>query len=482
MVAAVLGLGLLSPGASKSAGVGHVLAALNPAINAAVRQARQSCRVIGVSVVDLAAAAPVYGYDADEPRILASNTKLFTTAAALDRLGPGYMFETRVLTRGETVAGRLDGDLAVVGAGDPNISGRQHFGDPLAVFRDWAARLEEAGIRRVDGDLVLVDGLFEDQTVHPDWPRDQLAEWYEAPVSALSFSDNCALVRIWPPAGGGSRPQVELVPPVPYFDVETTATTTSSRDRHRIGVTRSADGDQLTVWGSVYRGAGPFETWVAVRDPVEYFGEALRYTLAEEGIDVTGRIVRAEHLPAGAWRQVAVYRSDLLTTLEVINKRSQNFYAESVLKLLGATACRHGSWAGGVEAVGEFLERIGLPSGTYQMADGSGMSRNNRFTARQVTTLLAAMFEHRWAAEFLETLPHSGEAGLSWERRLAEAPYRGNVFAKTGRLNGVSTLSGYAKGTSGRLYVFSILCNGTGSDWAAKAAQDGIVREIVRRG
>jgi D-alanyl-D-alanine carboxypeptidase/D-alanyl-D-alanine-endopeptidase (penicillin-binding protein 4) len=92
------------------------------------------------------------------------------------------------------------------------------------------------------------------------------------------------------------------------------------------------------------------------------------------------------------------------------------------------------------------------------------------------------MFEHRYASEFLRTLAYSGEKGLSWQKRLAEAPYRGNVFAKTGRLNGVSTLSGYAKGMSGRVYAFSVLCNETRSDWGAKAGQDAVVRAIVRNG
>ncbi|MDX1644492.1 MAG: D-alanyl-D-alanine carboxypeptidase/D-alanyl-D-alanine-endopeptidase, partial [Thermoanaerobaculia bacterium] len=287
VLAALLALAAIGLGPAPPAGGAGGSRAVNATVNAAVRQAKSSCRAIGVHVVDLAAGESVYEYYADEPRILASNTKLFTSAAALDRLGPGYLFETQVMTRGEVVDGVLDGDLAVVGGGDPNISGRHYLGDSLAVFRRWARRLAADGIRRIDGDLVLVHGLFEDQQVHPDWPRDQLAKWYEAPVAALSFADNCALVRIWPSAGG-RRPQVEVLPRVPYFDVESKATTTASRSRHLVGVTRSADEELLTVWGSVYRQAAPVETWVAVHDPLEYFGRALRTALEEEGIGLGG--------------------------------------------------------------------------------------------------------------------------------------------------------------------------------------------------
>ena len=117
-----------------------------------------------------------------------------------------------------------------------------------------------------------------------------------------------------------------------------------------------------------------------------------------------------------------------------------------------------------------------------ELADGSGMSRANRATPRLMAALLRTMYFHRWGREFVASLPYSGEEDLSWRKRLAEPPYRGNVFAKTGTLNGVSTLSGYAKGASGRLYVFSILCNGTRGSWHAKRAQDAILRALIDEG
>jgi D-alanyl-D-alanine carboxypeptidase/D-alanyl-D-alanine-endopeptidase (penicillin-binding protein 4) len=92
------------------------------------------------------------------------------------------------------------------------------------------------------------------------------------------------------------------------------------------------------------------------------------------------------------------------------------------------------------------------------------------------------MYFSDFGREYLRSLPHSGEDGLKWERRLARPPYRGNVFAKTGTINGVSTLSGYAKAASGRVYAFSILCNQVRSDSSAHAAQDRIVRALIDRG
>ena len=436
----------------------------------------------GVHVVDLESGRTVFARSANTPRILASNTKLVTAAAALELLGPGYQFRTPVLARGAVAGGWLRGDLAVVGGGDPNISGRLHDGDSLAVFRLWAAELRRRGIRRVEGDVYLVHGLFEPPRVHPDWPRDQLDRWYEAPVEALSFSDNAVLVRVLPGAAPGRPARVETVPDLELFTLDNRAATTSSRRRHRVAIARVNGSNRLQIAGAVLRRAAPVESWIAVGDPLAYFGAALREALAEEGVAVSGEMRPLDELPAGPWRYVAEHRTDLLTTIEVTLKRSQNFYAESLLKTLGAELCGEGSWRAGLEVLAEYLDGIGIPRSGYKLADGSGMSRGNRMSPRQITWLLAYLHGRPLGREFIRSLSYSGEPEHNWERRLAEPPYRGNVLAKTGGLNGVSTLSGYAKGRSGRLYAFSILMNGAAERWRAKRAQDRILRALIDSG
>lgn len=461
-----------------SAVAGELETRLASAVAAATRLAPST----GVHVVELASGATVFGQAADTPRILASNTKLVTAAAALELLGPGYQFRTPVLARGAVAGGWLRGDLAVVGGGDPNISGRLHDGDPLAVFRLWAAELRRRGIRRVEGDVFLVHGRFEPPRVHPDWPRDQLDRWYEAPVEALSFSDNAVLVRVAPGESAGRPARVETVPDLPLFTFDNRAGTTSSSRRHRVAIDRIDGSNRLRIAGAVLRRSEPVESWIAVADPLAYFGAALREALAEEGIAVSGEMRAITDLPAGAWRRVAEHRTDLLTTVEVILKRSQNFYAESLLKTLGAELCGEGSWEAGLEVLAEYLDGVGIPRGGYQLADGSGMSRGNRMSPRQLTWLLSYLHRRPLGREFIRSLSYSGEPEMTWERRLAEPPYRGNVVAKTGGLNGVSTLSGYAKSTSGRVYAFSILMNGAAERWRAKRAQDRILRVLIDSG
>ena len=436
-------------------------------IEAAVLAVQRVAKDVGVHIVRLDDGATVYGLDQDQARVVASNNKLFTTAAALATLGPAYEYETKVLARGAIADGTLDGDLAVIGAGDPNISGRGYNGDDYAIFRSWAASLKSRGIQHVKGRLHLVTGFFDAEQIHPDWPKDQLVRWYEAPVDDLSFNENVVLVRVFPGKKSGAPVRVETEPPLPSFGVINNGITTGSRSRQRLTIGRTADNNNIYVTGAMYIGSGPSEAQVTVTDPVGVFGDALRDAFKQEGVTIDGDTLRSDHLGEGSWTEVAELRSSLLSTIDITNKHSQNFFGE-------------GSWQAGTRAVSEFLTKVGLVPGSYSVVDGSGMSRNNRFAASQVTKLLQYMYSQPFGADFMRSLAYSGERGLRWQRRLASGPYLGNVFAKTGTLSGVSALSGYVKAKSGKLYVFSILCNGVRGN--APGAQDAIVRALIDNG
>jgi len=465
----------LAKTASASAGLAEVL-------SREVEAARRVARALGVHIVEVASQQTVYEADADEPRLLASNTKLLTTAAALHAFGPGPVFETKVLLRGTVDHGVLTGELAVQGSGDPNISGRAHKGDAYAVFRDWAAALKARGIARVTGDLVLSNGIFTDWRVHPDWPRDQLLTWYEAPIDALSFNENTITLRVWPGGKPGAPARVETVPNLKVFAIRNSARTGGAGEGTRLAIGREAESDTLIVSGTISARSGPVEDAVAVYDPEAYFGAALRDALAKEGIAIAGETRFLHGLPPGDWQLATSLVSELEPTISVTNKHSHNFFAESLLKTLGLKVGGEGTWARGAQAVADFLTGIGIPRASFSIADGSGLSRQDRMAPRAMTRLLDFMAGHRYSREFMLSLPYSGERDLKWRYRLASEPYRGNVFAKTGTISGVSTLSGYAKAKSGKLYAFSILCNQVRSTGAAMAAQDRIVRALIDRG
>lgn len=437
---------------------------------------------VGVRVVEVESGAPRFEHRADELFIAASNTKLATTAAALDALGPGYFFETRLVARGVVEDGTLRGDLAVVGAGDPGISWRPYPwpDDPFGVFRRWAAALRQAGVREIEGDVLLVHGRLPRPWVHPGWKEENRLKWYQVPVAALSFHENVLQLRAHPGERPGRPAEVEIRPPVPGFEPLERVVTTSSWRRHGLRVDQLGGGP-VEVSGGVHRSALHLDAYVAVDDPVAYFGRALLTALGEEGLTVSGGARPVEYLPGLAWRQVAVHRSDLLTAVEITNRESQNLYAESLIKVLGAETCGRGTWERGVRAVEGFLSLVGLQPGSYHLVDGSGLSRANRFTPRQLTRLLRFMHGHRWGAELMASLPRGGETGTSLEDRLTEPRYGSRVAAKTGTLDGVSALSGYVRGRSGRLYAFSVLVEG-GAVWRARQMQDALVRTVVDQG
>lgn len=436
----------------------------------------------GIHVRDLETGETVFARKADDPTLLASNTKIFTTAAALEVFGPGAFLETRLLARGHVDEdGVLHGDLAAVGAGDPTFSWRQSMDrDPLAAFRGWADGLEERGIREVDGHLYLDHGLFDAPLVHPDWEPRKRLRWYQAPVAAFAFHENVVTVLAEPAVRAGLPALVYLRPDLPTFEVDSTVLTTPSWRGNRLLVHRPPGDREISVAGGVYLRAGDIDMSITVEEPTEFFGDAVSTALAQEGVPVRGRRIPVQVLPGLAWEPVAVHRTTLLDVIEVTNHESQNLFAETLVKLVGAKRCGTGNWKRGTQAVMELARDLGVDTTGMALRDGSGLSRRNEASPSQVTAFLAGMARRPHRQSFLASLPTGGEDGTSLEDRLDEAPYPGNFWAKTGTLTGVSTLSGYARGPSGRVYAFSVLTRG--GIWHGRQIQDAVVRALVNHG
>jgi len=441
---------------------------------------------LGISVVRVnGGETPVYGHRSKEPMIPASNTKLLTTAAILDRLGPDFPLATAFRADGNVEKGTLRGDLVVVGHGDPGISGRfDPNADPLAIFAGWARALRAKGIGRVEGDLVLDDRYFDREFVNSKWPPAGSEHWYQAPVSALSFEDNCIGIRVRPAAAG--RPgTVSLVPSTKTFRIENHVTTVPAgqRNRARFSVSRPRGSVTIVVGGTVAMGTAPEIVFVTVDDPPLFFGGVLREVLSAEGIEVTGEVRMAAEPAPAADRGMEVERhiTPLRLAVEVCNKRSQNFFAESFVKILGRERRQDGGWTAGLAEIEEALVPFGLNKGSYVLEDGSGISRGNRISAAQFTTLLAGFQRHRLASLYLGSLCAAGEEGCGFGRRLRRnGNARNNVFAKTGSIAGARTLSGYVRGKNGTLFAYSILVNSPlPNEASVNRLQDAILAALV---
>lgn len=405
--------------------------------------------------------------------LLASTTKLFTTAAALDRLGADFRFRT--------VIGLAGDDLHIGAGGDPNISGRFHDGNPTAVFSTWAARLKAAGVGRV-GDLVLHTGIFDAERTNPGWKGYEPSSWWAAPFGPLSLNDNCVDLKIR--AGPEGQPGRITRSPNTAFVQIVNRTRTTSRPSRPFSVRRGPDASTLLLTGDVAARAPPLACSVAIHDPSAYFGTVLKETLGQEGITVSGDI-RETDVPleeVEGFRELAAFESDLPRTLAACNRPSHNFYAEMILRTLGWKTRGCGTRENGLEAVKEFLSReVGLKGPS--LADGSGLTRDNRASPEDVVELLRYMLRHPHAQVFLDSLPTGGLPHSTLRNRLKAPDLRDRVRAKTGHLRGVSALSGYAESVSGETYVFSILVNAAGEDALPAGTdrlQDRICELLVR--
>jgi D-alanyl-D-alanine carboxypeptidase/D-alanyl-D-alanine-endopeptidase (penicillin-binding protein 4) len=441
-------------------------AALARRLEAAVERGLPKGAAAGIVVADLTDGRVLWEREPQRPLAPASNAKLFTTAAALWRLGKDFEFQTRV-----SVAG---GALHVSGGGDPNLSGRFHDGDPTAVFKGWATRLKQAKIERVEN-IVLHDAWGAPPTVHPDWAQADPGAWWRAPVAAFSLNDNCVDVTLHPAAKAGLPATVALSPDTTFVRVVNKTVTVEKIERGQEAIAAVQAG--AIVVSRQVGARGPPPSWsIAIDDPAMYFGTVLSETLQREGIAVTGKIVlTADPPPAG--EPLIVTRSALAPALRVANARSQNLYAELLARHVAVAASRPATFEEAAAAVNAFAASVGAKE--TRLADGSGLSPHSRTTARDVVTLLVAMRRRPDWKIFDDSLAVSGQEGTTLRNRMRQPALAGRVHAKTGTIERVASLSGYVRTAGGSEIAFSILINGHRDLAAAHRLMDSICEAIV---
>lgn len=446
------------------------------AIDAILAKLPKTARV-GIVVEDGESGRVLYERNADTPLRPASNQKLVTLAAAILGLGPDYRHRTELRAAGPVAGNRLFGDLHLIGGGDPNLSRR--FQDPsqpasdVPILIEWAQTLLRRGIREIRGDLVADDRFFDRELWHPDWEKADHAKWYAAEVSALNLNDNCVDIEFH----AGAKPRVQLIPPTGWLEVSSDLSATSDRKKHVYGVSRSFGSNAVTVRGRLWTGAGVGRTEITVHDPALFFATALKESLARAGIRLTGKVRRVKDGEQAKGELLACHESPLPLTLSICGKRSLNLYAECLLKTLGRETAGEGSWKAGAKAVTAVLDKAGATMPKAVIADGSGLCRANRLTARGLTRLLAVMARSPHDNLYRSCLAAGGIDG-TLRRRFRKLPAGCRVEAKTGTLRDTSALSGYLikPGKTAPLR-FAILMNDTPG---ARRLQDRIVAALLK--
>ena len=404
-----------------------------------------------ILVASLDSGQVLYARDPDALLNPASNVKLFTSAAALARLGAEYRFETEVLADALPAKGAVK-SLFVRGKGDPTF----------VTERLWAlaADIEHRGVKAVKGDIVVDDGYFDALREGPGYDQETGDRSYLAPVGALSLNFNVVAIHVAAGGRAGDKGRVEVEPASEYVEIDNRTRTVKAGSRRRVtpASVRLPNGRQrITVTARLPVGSRDLVFYRKIDDPPAYFGWTLKRLLEMRGVKVTGQ-VRCAAAPATA-RILTVSDSESLGEIvRRLEKTSNNFVAEQLLKTLGAEKKGlPGTWPKGVEVVEEFLAEAGIPRGAYVMKNGSGLNDTNRFSARQAVTLLREMWRRfPVMADFLAALPVAGKDGTTrWRMDGTE----GRLRAKTGTLEGVTCLSGYVETAGHERLVFSILVN-----------------------
>jgi serine-type D-Ala-D-Ala carboxypeptidase/endopeptidase (penicillin-binding protein 4) len=424
---------------------------LQQALDEIVAQTPLHAARVGIMVASLDSGQVLYARDPDVLLNPASNVKLFTSAAVLTKLGPEYHFDTEVLADAAPSGGTVK-SLYVKGKGDPT----------LVTERLWALAgdIAHRGVKVVAGDILVDDGYFDGEREGPGYDQEKGDRSYLAPIGALSLNFNSVAIHVAAGARPGDKGRVEVEPASEYLEVENRTRTVKANGRRRVTPSsfRLTNGHQrIVVDARLPAGSRDQVFWRKIDDPPAYFGYTLKRLLELRGVRVKGQ-VRHGTAPLGARLLVVAESESLGEIVRKLDKTSNNFVAEQLLKTLGAEKKGPpGSWSKGVEAVEDFLAEAGIARGAYVMKNGSGLNDTNRFSARQTVTLLREMWRRfPVMADFVAALPVAGKDGTTrWRMEGCE----GRLRAKTGTLESVTSLSGYVE-TAGRdRLVFSILVN-----------------------
>ena len=449
------------------------LAELQARLAAHVGQPRFAPALWGVKVVSLSTGRVWFEHHADRYLSPASNTKLYTGALALDVLGGDYAIRTPVLAAAAPDAsGVVRGDVVISGRGDPSWKTRGASGNFWDAFAPVVAVLEQAGVRRITGDLVADATWFRALPNGAGWTADDLNDDYGAEISAISLEQNYAEATATPGAAAGAPVVLMLVQPHTGLALENRLTTFAAQRPKDLTVRRVIGESVAYVSGGVPTGIKAPLVEITVPRPSAWYAAALKAALAQRGIVVEGstRGVR--------WPEVSAARPTFVKLGEAVSpplrdlvsgfmKPSQNLETDLIfghvaeLSRTAATPTERTTEELGVAALRAFFEREGLPAADVRFEEGSGLSRNNLTTANATVALLLRMTTHREAANFARSLPIAGRDG-SLRGRMQGTPAEGNVIAKTGTLRHAASLSGYVTTAAGEKLAFSVMLNRNG--------------------
>lgn len=442
----------------------------------------------GIQIQSLKNGDILYSHHAKKNLIPASNMKIFTSVFALDKLGPDFQYTTTVYLHGRFEDDTtFSGNVILRGMGDPTISGRFFDNKITKVLEDWADSLAAKKIKIIHGRIIGDDNFFGDDELGKHWEWDEESYWYSAQVSGLSFNDNCVNWYVTP-AQIGQPAKIQLAPGTSYVTIDNRITTVAgSSESQEIEFTRERSSNLIRASGKITANSDVQVGYVTVENPTLFTATVMKEVLQKKGIQVDSASVDIDNLTSYTYHdsdttvmRIAVYQSPKLDEiLKIVNKRSQNLFAEQLLRTVAAVIDSDGTGRRALQSERAFLKEIGISPDKMYIMDGSGYSRTNLVTPESIVALLKFIRQHKYWKVFYESLPKAGME-RSLNHRMKNTPAEGNVRAKTGTLDNVSTISGFVKTADGEEMVFSIMCNNFSVDnLEVQKVQDAILVNLA---
>jgi serine-type D-Ala-D-Ala carboxypeptidase/endopeptidase (penicillin-binding protein 4) len=429
----------------------------------------------GVLITDAATGEVLYSRNAGDYFTPASDAKLFTTALALATLGPEYRVRTTISSTGALDAnGVLSGDLILNGRGDANLSNRK-FPYERKIERDGpsekalavlADAIVARGVKEIEGGVIADDSLFQLERFPSGWAIDDMLWSYGAAVSAVAVNDNTFTLELRPGGLAGDPATYAVDPATDFYTIENLTLTGPHGSEEKLAVSREPGSRLIRVSGTIPAGAQPRRLTIAIEEPAEYAAALLARLLEARGILIHG-LVRARHsgdpaLSGGNDPAETVLAERISEPLaqEIchVNKNSLNLHAELLLLLAAHEKSGAISREDAVKFAADFYRTVGIADGDVVLSDGSGLSRRDLVTPRAIVQLLNYAADQPWGELYRASLPVAGEDGTLSER-MKNTAAEGHVFAKTGTVEHVVALSGYATTARGAHLIFSILGN-----------------------
>jgi D-alanyl-D-alanine carboxypeptidase/D-alanyl-D-alanine-endopeptidase (penicillin-binding protein 4) len=457
-------------------------------VEAALAELHAQKALWGVLIADRDTGETLFELNADRFFTPASNAKIFTSALALASLGVDYRFHTTLESRGKLGDdGRLSGDLVLAGRGDPDLSNRrfpytgkvERDGPAEKVLAEMADAAVAKGLKEVDGDVVADDSFFPYDPYPAGWGVGDLFFSFGAPVGAIAFNDNSLSIEV-EAAARAADPALLVIEPAAAADTFSREITTGpAGEKPDLAVVRQPGSDFILLRGSIPLGHAPIKLDLAMTEPAEVAARTLRQLLEARGVRVTGGIrvqqapppaaIQPKDPPQASPATPAAPASDslilaehisqpLLEIIRVMNKASLNLHAELLLRTVAREKTGVGSTDAGLNFEHEFLKSVGIADGDVVLSDGSGLSRDSLVTPRAVVALLRHVASQPWGDDYLSTLPIAGVDG-TLEGRMTKTAAAGLIQAKTGSVENVRAMSGYATTLRGEHLVFSIFAN-----------------------